>query len=344
MGPELKKALENAKTIGPFDPAAFGRYRDAARWIETARLLHRYTCADFAEASLRAGVTLSQIQKDFADGAPQSNSASDAETIAYLGYSGGICNRIRTVASLRVVSSIANIKFVWTWAENKACAGGPAYIHSRSSGPSDYLQVSDMIGFLEQASGVLIETFPGSAGTFHKKYKERLNDITWVDFTSLYKREVAKVFNEIILVQPNGPQEIARIKSNIGGDYVAAHVRRTDFKKHIEDRYPGKTLPDVRNYVDAARDLAPDCPVWLSTDDAAVFDQFQGEWRGGDILRYEGEFVAGKLRQTSFWHSIVDLAMLGGAAAAVLTPHSSFSDFVRGYSSGKSVTLDLKSF
>lgn len=264
------------------------------------------------------------------------------ENILFLGWRGGICNRLRSIASLAAVASFSDLEFNWTWSEAMACPGGPSFIYGDLAAPDGYLTTSQALTQLtSNQNSFFLESKPVSAWAFYTKYKDGLSlNVGWEEFSKKYAqitRELLTTFIKYNSVISDYIKQNEHLKSQ---GYAGMHIRRTDFLEHIKNQFPGKQLPEPEQYLTELKKIYKGQNIYLSTDEKLVVDHFKDD-STYNYFRYDADFNTNTLRQTSFWHSLVDLEMLTQASALVLTPHSSFSQFVKDISDANSVQIQL---
>jgi hypothetical protein len=124
------------------------------------------------------------------------------------------------------------------------------------------------------------------------------------------------------------------IRSTIGPEYDAVHIRRTDLPAERDNNY----IPDSefeQFIIDSS-----DAPVYLATDNAATQKYFINKF--GDKIRKSITITdRGSLRQTPLDVAVIDLFMCVGATYFKGTVGSSFTDMImelRSHSSSESGT------
>jgi hypothetical protein len=241
--------------------------------------------------------------------------------IFFLAHRGGICNRLRAIAALEAASEMVGFKFSFAWVETESCTGSPLPWKNFSNRISPIAEKPEL-GQIH----VLLEDNPASAWQYFDRFRKSCLIESWQDFNSLYIKTSAKIL-KLALEKLGVLHHLeALVKANDLRNYAALHIRRTDFVSYFKNNYPGEILPPVESYMRQARLIPSENNFYLSTDDIKVRNRFQSEF-GKRVVFFDFRFDQAELRQTSFTHSLLDLAMLSGASHLMLTPRSSFSDY-----------------
>jgi len=108
-------------------------------------------------------------------------------------------------------------------------------------------------------------------------------------------------------------------KQKLGNDYVALHVRRTDYIAHAQ-RFGG--APAMTEYYNLAKPFSSE-PLFLATDNRWTQCEFEKVY--GDRVHFIPIVPSENLRQTSLLNAVVDLYICVGAKHFIGSPWSSFT-------------------
>lgn len=253
--------------------------------------------------------------------------------IFFLGHRGGMCNRLRAIAALSFASKKIGCEFGFSWVETESCKGGvlPHRNFSNRISPVIYRQLLDI-------DGIIIEDNPATAWHFFQKFKDLGFITSWKEFNEGYILESSELLNTL-LEKADCLKTMQKFAlDNRLTNYTALHIRRTDFVEHFKNKHPTEKLPDVSDYINYIKENCPNEKFFLSTDDIEVRDKFVFEF-GDKVCFFDFNFETDKLRQTSFNHSLLDLAILSKGRRLVTTPRSSFSDYAASISNAEIIKL-----
>lgn len=308
----------------------YENFRDCVSWSGIEK---------FEEFSILTGKALSNISFDLMSMKEvthlkeiNSNLENDS-LIFFLGHRGGLCNRLRAIASLNVIADILGCNFGFSWAETDSCRGGPL----SNSGFAN--RVSPIIQRIVSSSGpTYLEDNPASAGYFFDLLKNTVIDLSWKEFNRLYIDKSSVLLDFLLekTLQKNILEDF--ISENMVNKFTALHIRRTDFVPYFTEKFPNETLPSIDAYLNFARSQDSSEKIFVSTDDISVKEIFLSEF-GSRALFFNFEFESSKFRQTSFNHALLDLAMLSRSTKLAITPRSSFSDYAASISKAQIVKI-----
>ena len=256
-------------------------------------------------------------------------SFESSNKIMFLSHRGGVCNRLRAIASLDVVREIVDCGFNYSWTENNDCGGAPVWAidHSNTSvigsqGLSEFLKE-----LVSRDMRVLLLNDPISHGGFFKLLESCI-DITWKEFDQRYRLKAKHLFQDIVIGSQVG-NEIEKYHAVLSHEqedgYLALHVRRTDMIEHFRMLYPNKKFPEVEDYFEVVEEVSNGRKFFLSTDCSSVLESFSAKYKHL-VINVDGEF-SDSFRQTSYKHTLIDLGLLSKAKHLAITPASSFSSF-----------------
>jgi len=253
--------------------------------------------------------------------------------VFFLAHRGGLCNRLRAIASLQTLSDYLSFPFYFSWCETLSCTGGP---------PTSSLFANNLSSALDHTingySEFFFEDEPYTPWLFFKKFEECGHKINWKTFFEIYKVK-SQALLENLLTKSGAIETFNNfIADNSLKDFIGIHIRRGDFVEYFQQSYPDSYLPSIEEYVQYIQKCSGQKKVFLSTDDASVKEKFS-ELLGDDYCYYDFSFDDTKLRQTSFLHSLLDLATLSRSSLLIPTPKSSFSDYACSISTGEVVKL-----
>lgn len=262
-----------------------------------------------------------------------SKDSFSSSCIFFLGHRGGLCNRLRAIASLSFISKRIGCDFGFSWYETVACRGGVLPSKKFSNKISPVIKALDM-----SLGNIIFEDNPATPWYFFEIFKNHGFIKSWDDFNKGYIKE-SKILLDAILYNAGLSKYIEDfIEENSLKNYVALHIRRTDFVPYFAERYPSERLPETIEYVNYVKSKCLGRKVFLSTDDIDVKELFVSEF-GRDVCVLDFEFDKKQLRQTSFNHSLLDLALLSRSEKLVVTPRSSFSEYASSISNSEIIKL-----
>ena len=251
----------------------------------------------------------------------------------FLGHRGGLCNRLRAIAALSAASTVIGFKFSFTWVETDSCRGAPLPWKNYAN------RLSPIIHEVARSQrNVLLEDNPLTAWQVFDKFRDFGLINSWPEFNEIYIQKSKQLLNlllekiDALIILENFE------KDNKLKDYIAFHIRRTDFVPYFHEKYPDEKLPTLDDYILYAKKNCNSKNFFLSTDDFEVRSRFVNEF-GNKVSFFDFEFDRSKLRQTSLKHSLLDLAMLSRGRELLLTPRSSFSDYAASISHAKVVAF-----
>lgn len=253
--------------------------------------------------------------------------------IFFLGHRGGLCNRLRAIAALEAAADSIGSEFAFSWVETDACRGGPLPWRNFGS------RVSPRIHrVLREEKKVVFEDNPVSAWQFFDKFKKIGLLKSWPDFKDVYIKKSERLLDSVIKKLNLYYVLENFFKENRLKDYTAVHIRRTDFVPYFVAKYPEERLPEISEYVDYVRSNCGGKKVFLSTDDVDVRLNFVNSL-GDQVCFFDFDFDKSQLRQTSFQHAVLDLAVLSRSSELLTTPRSSFSDYAVSISNAEIIKL-----
>lgn len=333
---ELSKAFELLKNREKSSLSSLKevlrRYEDLRDWASMR--------GEFETISLQTGRAISNIAFDFMElndskRLIKSNKLNFEKNkgVFFLAHRGGLCNRLRAIASLQALSEYFCFPFYFSWCETFACTGGPPTSSLFSNSLSSALNLC-----IKGNSDFFFEDEPYTPWLFFKKFEECGYQITWKAFSEIYKIKSQELLRNILT--KSGAVDIFNefMAENALEDFIGLHIRRGDFVEYFRQSYPDSYLPSVEAYVDFIKGNSKGKKIFLSTDDSAVKEKFS-ELLGDDYCHYNFSFDDTKLRQTSFLHSLLDLATLSRSSILIPTPKSSFSDYASSITTGEVIKL-----
>lgn len=104
---------------------------------------------------------------------------------------------------------------------------------------------------------------------------------------------------------------------------IALHVRRTDFVKDVTKVGLYKEDSDYYKYIDS---FPMNTPVFLATDNSKTQKQYMDRYP--NIVVHKIINSTGKMRQTSFVDSVIDVFICSKANEFMGTPYSSYSGLI----------------
>ena len=252
--------------------------------------------------------------------------------ILYFANTCGLCNRLRTIGALQVISKQINCEFSFCWTEDRSCIGSPKWALQKQDLDNQYSSIllSDSLEYiLNHFDSCLVIGHQANARRNYIRYG--LPDhIAYDSYLRLYAKECQSLFNNFITgCDLNNEIDSYTNQLNILTDtnYLAVHIRRTDLvTEYRRIKYPELKFPVIEAYEQAIEKLSPNKTFFLSTDCADVKLRFKNKY-GDLVFIIDGEHIKENHRQTSFNHALIDLALLSRSRLLLITPHSSFSEF-----------------
>lgn len=241
--------------------------------------------------------------------------------IIFLAHRGGLCNRLRAICSLKLIADSLETRFNFTWSETLSCKGSiPKCINGITS-------INNLLfKRINSLSSLLICNDPATPWFFYQKFSTTGKIGSWPEFKERYSNESKRILAAILNALDLDAIYEQFIDKNKLINYTALHIRRTDFVPYFAEKYPTEKLPEVSEYLDYVDNYLQGETFFLSTDDIHVREIFRDRFPD-QVCFFNFEFSENELRQTSFSHTLLDLAILSNASKLVVTPHSSFSDY-----------------
>lgn len=293
----------------------------------------------YQQAAVLTGRAISNISHDIMSlpGVKRLNESSmqdfSGRGIFFFGHRAGLCNRLRAIASLSFIAKEIGCEFGFSWSETEACNGGVLPNKKFADKISPVLKNMDL-----SFDHFIFEDNPASAWYFYEIFKKLGVFSSWPEFHAGYINE-SKMLLDSMLVKLGCLNYLEEfITANSLNSYVALHVRRTDFVPYFAKRFPNEKLPEILDFINYVKEHCVGKKIFLSTDDIDVKAMFASEF-GEDVCVLNFEFDKTQLRQTSFEHSLLDLALLSRSEELVVTPRSSFSEYAASISNAKIIKL-----
>jgi hypothetical protein len=343
MQSEISALFDRLKARPTLDSDSIGLYYQLIKDYDSYRRDVFLNMSDDLQdnASLfSTGRALSNLAGDIVDFEKRSagNAVLNGSTgIVFLGYRGGVGNRLRSVVSLRTIAKKLSVPFFYTWTEALGCTGAPAPIDAGGCSCGLISMTCFFERKLLRKGGLIVEASPDSPWLFYGRYREVASLGRWEEFVQDYRKEAKELLNEFkvsLSLKTHHAELAARLRTPT---YLALHLRRTDFINYYAEKYPNRKFPSIEDYVIATQEHGGLANFYLSTDDSYVVDRFVEEF-GNRVVRVELEFNKDSIRQTSFKHAILDLLMLSESSELIGTPGSSFSEFAA--SAGKTRVIE----
>lgn len=242
--------------------------------------------------------------------------------VVFLGHRGGLCNRLRALAGLEVICHKLGYKFSWSWFATLSCTGT---IPRNSNSLSLAGLIKSKITVQENAQKIVIVDDPNSLGFFYNKFSRLVQTHSYSDIHREYVKVSKLLLDSIVYYYGLTSKVFDFIERNSANEFGAMHIRQTDFIEYFKERYPDERLPTVEEYISYAKNHA-DMKFFLSTDEKNVRDDIKKAC--DNVFMWEHEYNANSLRQTGFEETLLDLAVLLNSNCLVITPHSSFSQYI----------------
>lgn len=254
--------------------------------------------------------------------------------VFFLAHRGGLCNRLRAIAALDAAAELIGFQFSFAWAETDMCRGGPLPWRNFANRASPVMHKIS-----RNQTKIVLEDNPISAWQFFDRFRKIGLLGSWHDFNDTYIKKSGQILDRLIhALSASSVIENFFVKNELES-YTAVHIRRTDFVPYFAEKYPDERLPEVSEYIDYIRASCGGEKVFLSTDDVDVRKDFVSSL-GDQVCFFDNfDFDKNKIRQTSFLHSVLDVAVLSRSSELLITPRSSFSDYAASISGAKLVKL-----
>ena len=247
----------------------------------------------------------------------------EARRIIFLAANGGLCNRLRALCALSVVSELLQTPLCWTWTPDAACPGSLASTRALESlGQMDFSILAEIL--LERLSDTLVLTKPDPAAKFYRRFvaPTGVDEATFKELYRKYQRRFLAALTESCGLG----ERIETARRRLPPEYCGVHVRRTDKIQRWQKLRPGLRFPGTEDYAEILDErLDSSERFFLCCDDSAALSELRSRY-GARAVTFPGEFGEG-FRQTGLEHAIADLVLLSGASLVVGTPESSFSSF-----------------
>jgi hypothetical protein len=209
------------------------------------------------------------------------------EADVYVCARGGLCNRLRVMVSFLCAARKLGCKLVVYWQSNSLC-------------PAEW---NDLFQALPPDCEIRSRIAP--AGTYTTCHRHP--DIPVVEW--------APMVDTLLRPTPALQQRISRVLGQLGENFTAVHIRRTDHNSnYAEDR----------DFLDFAK-KAPG-KIFVAADNPQSLATLKGEL--GDRVIHSAVFRKGGRRLTSVQDAVVDLWVSRRAARFKGTFYSSFSDWI----------------
>jgi hypothetical protein len=237
-------------------------------------------------------------------------------------FNAGLANRLRALCGSIVVSRVLSVNLNVSWIPDEHCDCSIQLIF-----PNDLVNYFKSLSPVEYASSLMLNSddcleIVGNppAWTLWDKYCS--NKIKWVDFLCEYRAVLRDLFNihlnSFILCASNN-----FVDQNFSDDVVGVHIRSTDFSKHYEKIYPGRTLAAVDDFIVELKNIKAS-RVFLATDSIDVRKVFASDFPG-QVCMVDHNFQSSSFRQTSVISALMDIYLLSKCVKLIATYGSSFS-------------------
>ncbi|WP_071515123.1 tetratricopeptide repeat protein [Geitlerinema sp. PCC 9228] len=235
--------------------------------------------------------------------------------IVYDGYQeGGLCNRLRVLASCLSLGYFWQIPVYMRWLPVKSCHCYFEDIYQ----PICKTVEADIIHqwLLEEASQTLhITKMTADMGWLHKQY---LQD----EVSRFAYDQKCSEFIRSLKLQPNLQNAVDNfIQNNWQHPIIGLHVRRTDNYKSVLISNDDRFIKTIERYRQQGVEK-----FFLATDNGETQAKFKEQF-GNRILTYSQEFNPSQLRQTSQQTAAIDLHLLAKTQKIVGSYDSSFSQY-----------------
>jgi len=203
---------------------------------------------------------------------------------------GGLCNYLRVIFSYYRMAVEKNEKLVVIWRQTDVCTG--FFL--------DYFHPVEGIEFISHNINNYKHDYRGCYP--HANYAP--------DYTKL---KVLEKIKSIILIK----------QQELEYNYIAVHIRRTDFIPSAISRNVYVSDEDFCRFID--KNLIKN--LYIATDNKETYDTFKSKYNSYIPFNYHNTLI-GVRRHTSLEDSIIDLYMCVYALEFMGSKHSSFSDLI----------------
>lgn len=235
--------------------------------------------------------------------------------IVFLAHRGGLCNRLRALATLAIISNELGCEFSWHWCATLSCNGDIPK-------NTEYKNLSTILKNIDPKFIVIDE--PNGFSYFFEKYKKYLGEHSYSYLKNQYIRMSKNTIEAMINYYSLSTRLYKFMTDHLHDSYNAVHIRRTDFVEHFREKYPHECLPDIQDYINHIKKNGS-AKYFLSTDDVSVKNKILTEC--SNVVAWNHQHNVDRLRQVGFVETILDLALLINSDKLLVTPHSSFSQY-----------------
>ena len=277
--PEISELIQVLKSKPAFDfkiKDSINYYLKLIRGYEGIRL--RIIESDIIDLDkdnllLSTGSTLSSLAQEIRenynfhhnidDGTRFIPAAITGKRIIYFANTCGLCNRLRTIGALQVISKQLNCEFSFCWTEDRSCIGSPKWALQQQNLVNQYnsILLSDSLEYiLNHFENCLVIGHQAHARRNYIRYG--LPDkIVYKAYLSLYATECQTLFNNF-LTGCDLNDEINNYTNHLNlltdSNYLAVHIRRTDLvTEYRRIKYPELKFPEIEAYEQAIEKLSP---------------------------------------------------------------------------------------
>lgn len=201
---------------------------------------------------------------------------------------GGLCNRLRVIFSYKIVADANLEKLKVLWINNSTCNG--EFL--------DYFQPLNNVEFISKSEELPIYSGCATFPNLKPDYKDLI--------------PIKKVMDEIE----------RRIEHLDYGNYISAHIRRTDLTKGVLSKNKYISDDEFINFFNKS-----DKKIFLSTDNPETQHKFKKIYKDRIIIFNEIE-NNNSLRMTSLEEAVIDLYLCVSSQEFKPTHYSSFSDLI----------------
>ena len=207
----------------------------------------------------------------------------------------GLCNRLRVIFYFYAqLEPFESLEVVWRWSKK----GTPGEFE-------DVFEPLPKVSFTKQPSNIV-------------KYRGHGFDLAdrdqIIDYTDL-------------VLRPD-TEALVREQTEMLGDYIAIHVRRTD----IEELYKNKHVPydpdDYSKWYEFI-DKHPGKNLYIATDNAASFETIASRYRDSRLINQPYFLTTVERRKTTMVQAVIDLFACIQSDEFLGSYLSSFSEFIQ---------------
>lgn len=240
---------------------------------------------------------------------------------------GGLCNRMRSINSARILAKKRSDKLTVIWSINKelGCPYDSIFVPASSFRVINIRSKWDPRKLWFQLSAMLFGSFVNNSeilrhkgnGTLEKSFEESLKKLTYIATEEHFYES-----HDYSPFAPSGKiaEKISEMQKKIGTHAVGVHIRRTDNKPAI-----GKSSTDAFiKSMSEALEKDPDTVFYVATDDFSEEETLRGQFPDKIISNETRELARDSV--AGIQDAMLDLYCLASTQKIIGSYFSSFTD------------------